>query len=80
MSSFWHCEEIAMKIDGETEIVTTPHRINGYEFEIEEVQRCLNANKIQSELFPWSESLIVMNIMDEARKQIGLRYPSEGKR
>jgi dihydrodiol dehydrogenase / D-xylose 1-dehydrogenase (NADP) len=80
MSSFWQCEEIAVMFDGETEIVTMPHRINGYEGEIEEVQRCLNANKIQSELFPWSESLIVMNIMDEARKQIGLRYPSEGKR
>jgi dihydrodiol dehydrogenase / D-xylose 1-dehydrogenase (NADP) len=77
MSSFWQCEEIAVNIDGETEIVKMPHRINGYEGEIEEVHRRLNANKIQSDIFPWSESLTVMQIMDEARRQIGLRYPSE---
>jgi dihydrodiol dehydrogenase / D-xylose 1-dehydrogenase (NADP) len=81
MSAFWQCQEIALYADGadgEQEIIKIPHRINGYEGEIEEVDRCLRAGKIESEVFPWSESLTVMQIMDEARQQIGLRYDCEG--
>ena len=77
MSSFWKCEEMELNLDGEQQIISLPHRINGYEGEIEEVNRCLNAGKIQSDVFPWSDSLTVMNIMDEARRQIGLSYPQE---
>jgi len=77
MSSFWKCEEIELNLDGKRQTITLPHRINGYEGEIEEVNRCLNAAKIQSDVFPWSDSLTVMKIMDEARRQIGLRYPQE---
>jgi predicted dehydrogenase len=77
MSSFWQCEEITLHLDGELEVIKIPHRINGYEGEIDEVNRCLKANKIESELLPWSASLTVMEIMDEARQQIGLRYQCE---
>lgn len=80
MSAFWQCQEIALypdDADGEQEIIKIPHRINGYEGEIEEVNRCLRAGKIESDVFPWSESLTVMQIMDEARRQIGLRYAGE---
>jgi predicted dehydrogenase len=77
MSSFWQCEEITLNLDGELEVIEIPHRINGYEGEIEEVNRCLKANMIESELFPWSASMTVMEIMDQARRQIGLRYQCE---
>jgi len=77
MSSFWQCQEMILHANGSSERFNMPHRINGYEGEIEEVNRCLNEGKIQSDIFPWSESLTVMEIMDEARSQIGLRYPAE---
>ncbi|RBP48280.1 Gfo/Idh/MocA family protein [Arenicella xantha] len=54
-----------------------PHRINGYEGEIEEVHRCLAAGQLESPLLPWQESLTVMSIMDDVRRQIGLKYPFE---
>jgi hypothetical protein len=66
-----------LNLDGELEVIKIPHRINGYEGEIDEVNRCWKANKIESELLPWSASLTVMEIMDEARQQIGLRYQCE---
>jgi len=78
MPSFWRSEEIILSLDGQQKLIKMPHRINGYEGEIEEANRCLNANKIQSDIFPWSESLTVMQIMDQVRAQIGLRYPSDG--
>jgi len=77
MSSFWRSEQVTVNTESEQSTISIPHRVNGYEGEIEEVNRCLKAHKIQSDAFPWSESLTVMEIMDEARRQIGLRYPSE---
>lgn len=77
MTSFWQCEEITLNINNTKKIIAMPHRVNGYEGEIEEVNQCIQANKIESDTFPWSESMAVMKIMDEARRQIGLRYPCE---
>ena len=77
MSSFWQCEEIVVSLGKEQQTIKIPHRINGYEGEIEEVNRCLSAGKIESDIFPWSESLTVMEIMDEARKQVGLSYSAD---
>lgn len=54
-----------------------PHRINGYEGEIEEVHRCLRAGYLESPVLPWSESLAVIEIMDTIRRQVGLKYPFE---
>jgi len=77
LSAFWQCQEVTIHTDGKRESIKIPHRINGYEGEIEEVNRCLRASKIESDIFPWCESLAVMQIMDEARRQIGLRYSDE---
>lgn len=77
MPSFWKCEELILNTDAGSEVINMPHRINGYEGEIEEVNRCLNDDKTQSDNFPWSESMIVMEIMDEARRQIGLHYEAD---
>jgi len=79
---FW-CAEVATLYKNDD---TTPrevekhqhaHAVNGYEYEIEEVQRCLNTGLLESPLLPWNESLTTMKIMDEVRSQIGLKYPFE---
>ncbi|MEO0368147.1 MAG: Gfo/Idh/MocA family oxidoreductase [Pseudomonadota bacterium] len=57
--------------------VTLPHSVNGYVYQAEEVQNCLKHGKIQSETLPWSTSLRVMEIMDELRSQLGVRYHFE---
>ena len=50
---------------------------NGFEFQIAEVHRLLEAGALESPTMPHSESLALATIMDEARSQIGLRYPGE---
>lgn len=54
-----------------------PHFCNGYEWEIQEAQRCLVNRRLESEKMTWQSSLGVMKIMDEVRAQINLSYPNE---
>ncbi|MBX2848650.1 MAG: Gfo/Idh/MocA family oxidoreductase, partial [Acidiferrobacterales bacterium] len=74
---FWRAEEATLFVDDEAEKVRLPHRINGYEYEIEEVNRCISLRQKESETMPISESKNVMTIMDQARAQFGLTYPCE---
>lgn len=75
--TFWHPQEAFLFTDSGEERHSTAHKVNGYEYEIEEVQRCLLHGLIESPEMTWQHSKIVLTIMDEVRKQIGLRYPHE---
>lgn len=48
----------------------------GFQFEIEEMMRCLQAELIESDLMPHRLSLQVMEIMDEVRGQVHIKYES----
>ncbi len=61
----------------ETESCHFENRINGYEYEIEEVHHCLKNNLKESTLIPYQSTAGVMKIMDECRKQWGLSFPEE---
>lgn len=74
---FWRCQEATLVTANEEKTLYFPHKVNGYEGEIEEVQRCLASGLTESPTMPWAESLAVMGIMDEIRGQIGLTYPME---
>lgn len=74
---FWCAESAELFSQNGVEKSNTKHRINGYEWEIDEVHNCLNSSKIESSLVPWQTSLQTMRIMDEVRDQIGLKYPME---
>jgi len=50
---------------------------DGLAFEAAEVARCLAAGLTQSPRHPWQDTLEVMAIMDEVRRQVGVRYPGE---
>lgn len=45
------------------------------QYEADEAARCLVAGKLESEGLPWAESTLIMEVMDEVRKQGGLVYP-----
>jgi predicted dehydrogenase len=51
---------------------------NGYNYEVEEVMRCIRAGKPESETMSLSESLVIMETMDRIRAQNGFAYPGEG--
>ena len=75
--SFWHPQTAQLNTDITDESVTIEHVINGYEYEIEEVHKCLEAQLLESPKMSWESSKTIMKIMDEVRSQIGLKYPNE---
>lgn len=49
----------------------------GYQFQIQEVNRCLQQRKLQSDIVSHQFSLDVMETMDAARKEMGLVYDAD---
>ncbi|GGF05245.1 Gfo/Idh/MocA family protein [Hymenobacter cavernae] len=50
----------------------------GYAYEAHHVQECLEQDLLESPLLPLGFSLELMQLLDQIRAQIGLRYPGEG--
>lgn len=48
---------------------------NGYNYEADEVVRCLNAGKTESEIMSWQESLDLIDTLDAIRQQCNIVYP-----
>jgi predicted dehydrogenase len=63
--------------DGETTEYDEPCAARGMQHEAAEVARCLRAGLLESPALPLAETVSIMATMDEVRRQIGLRYPSE---
>ncbi len=57
--------------------IDVPMTGNGFNYEVEEVARCLGAGKTESDVMPLDETLNIMKTMDELRRQWGLEYPME---
>jgi predicted dehydrogenase len=47
---------------------------HGMYWEADEAARCIRDRKLESETLSWEESIIIMETMDEVRKQGGLKY------
>jgi len=48
---------------------------HGMFWEADEAARCVRDGKLESETLEWDESILIMETMDEVRKQGGLNYP-----
>ncbi|OLN83727.1 putative oxidoreductase C513.06c-like protein 1 [Colletotrichum chlorophyti] len=48
---------------------------NGTFWEADESARCIRDGKLESSVMPWSESMLVMETMDQVLKQAGIAYP-----
>jgi predicted dehydrogenase len=53
------------------------HVPNGFQFEVAEVATCVSNGVVESELLSLDDSISVLEILDEARRQVGVRYPQE---
>jgi predicted dehydrogenase len=65
------------RADGSHELISSPYRGHGFQFEIEEVMRCVREGAGESPCMPLDESVAVQQTMDQLRAQWGLRYPME---
>jgi predicted dehydrogenase len=48
---------------------------HGMFWEADECARCLRDGKLESDSLPWSESILIMEVMEEALRQGGVKYP-----
>ncbi|MEE2569919.1 Gfo/Idh/MocA family oxidoreductase [Pseudarthrobacter sp. J64] len=49
----------------------------GFIHELREAARCIRAGLQESPLMPWADSVAMMKLLDEARRQLGLRYVND---
>lgn len=76
---FWATDKVKLIKYGDSDEITydCPYECNGYEYEVREVARCINNGLIESQYMTHQDSINVMKIMDEVRRQIGLKFPNE---
>ena len=76
----WHESEILYWKIGETILQEQyPKKGKGYVHEIEEVNHCLSNQKQQSDLWSLKDSLNLIEIMDEIRRQVGVAFEQDKK-
>ena len=75
---FWEATAATLHRDGgAAHTAHAPFRVNGFEYEIEEVMRCVRAGLVESPQLPHAESLAVVELIDAMRARLGVVYPFE---
>jgi dihydrodiol dehydrogenase / D-xylose 1-dehydrogenase (NADP) len=76
--AWWHGSRMTLTAQGkDPEDIDVPVEGNGYNYQVEEVGRCLAAGKTESDIMPLAETLSVLRTMDRLRALWGLKYPME---
>lgn len=74
----WHeATSYTLIKDGETRTLELPKIGKGYTHEIEEVHKCLQSGKLESDLWSHQNSLDLIYLMDTIRQKTGIKFPFE---
>lgn len=74
----WHLAEgYTLVKDDDEQVFDLPTKGMGFTYEIEECHKCLQANKIESNIWSHQNSLDLISILDAVREEVGLKYPQE---
>lgn len=75
---FKNPQRATLYADGKAPVtLERPFEVNGFEYEIREAMDCVRAGKLESSLITAEQSIAVMRMMDEIRRQNGMRFPFE---
>ena len=78
---FWNGNKASLQQEGvQDEVIEFAHRVNGFEYQIEEAMNMIEKNQVCSDFMPHGDSLAVMQTMDEIRRQIGLKFTPDAER
>lgn len=66
-------------VEGEAYTIERPFEVNGFEYEIREVTRCVRCGKTHSEIFKPKDSVAVLRLMDEIRKSWNMKFTFENQ-
>lgn len=76
-AEWWRGQKLTLKAGGTEEVFDVPYEGNGFNYEVEEVGRCLRAGLLESPIMPLDETISIMRTMDTVRAEWGLVYPTE---
>lgn len=62
---FWHPEKAILRQNDYEEIIQRPFQFPGFQFEIEEVERCVGDGKTQSDKMTWQDSVGLATALDQ---------------
>ncbi len=75
---FFQPQKLTVEIGGgEPAEIELPVQGSGYQYQAEEVGRCLRAGLLESPIMPLDETLAIMQTLDRIRAPWGLTYPTE---
>jgi dihydrodiol dehydrogenase / D-xylose 1-dehydrogenase (NADP) len=75
---FFKATKAILEVVGEEPVtIEVPNKGNGYEYEAAAVMKCLEEGKLEHELMPLDESIAIIKVMDELRRQWEIKYPVE---
>ena len=75
---FHLADSITVEVHGQApRVVATPYLGNGYTHEAIAAGECLRNGLVEHPLMRHEETLALMEVLDEIRGQIGLRYPAD---
>ena len=75
---FWIPKTLTLSRSGkDPETIELPYEGNGYNYEAQEVERCVGQSLTESATMPLDETLEIMKTMDALRAQWGVKYPME---
>ncbi len=80
ISEPWNEKPLSVTVQiyyGPKEVISPEWDGKGLYFEVQEMMKCLEENKIESDLLTHQGSLDLVRILDEIRKQTGVIYPNE---
>lgn len=78
LTEWWRPLDVTVHRQGKSsEVIPFDPTGNGFQYEAQEVARCIAAGLIESPIMPLDETLAIVETMDELRAQWGVRYPSE---
>ena len=77
LPEYWKAEKMWLKSEDKEDYFEDNRRTWGYDFEAREVNKLIIDGKKESSIITYEKSIGLMEILDEVREKIGLKYPFE---
>lgn len=78
LDDFQHAEKLTVQVEGECAcVIDLPKEINGFEYQIREVDRCVKLGMITSDLLKAEDTLDILELMGDIRKSWGMTFACE---
>ena len=77
MPEYWKAQKVWLKSIDKDDSFEDKRESWGYDYEVREVNRLIMEGKTESSVVSYQKSIGLMEILDDTRAKIGLRYPFE---